>query len=106
MAAAPKSRAPYWFTLPDWTGRSAEPAPKIAFPPDRSEIEVDESDDSRVVVKAEGGALPLTWLFDGEPLASDPARRDAELPSGRRGFFRLSVIDAQGRTDRVTIRLK
>ena len=57
-------------------------------------------------VKAEGGALPLTWLLDGEPIASDPARREAELPAGRRGFFRLSVIDAKGRTDRVTIRLK
>ena len=86
--------------------RSAEPAPKIAFPPDRSEIEVEDGDDGPVVVKAEGGALPLTWLLDGEPLASDPARREAEVPSGRRGFFRLTVIDAKGRTDRATIRLK
>jgi penicillin-binding protein 1C len=59
-----------------------------------------------VQVTAEGGALPLTWLLDGEPIASDPARREAELLSGRRGFFRLSVIDAKGRTDRVTVRLK
>jgi hypothetical protein len=29
-----------------------------------------------------------------------------ELPAGRRGFFRLTVIDARGRTDRVTIRLR
>jgi penicillin-binding protein 1C len=82
-----------------------EPAPRIAFPPDRADIEVDE-EDGAVLVKAEGGVLPLTWLLDGEPLASDPARREAELPSGRRGFFRLSVIDAKGRTDRVAIRLK
>jgi penicillin-binding protein 1C len=86
--------------------RSVEPAPRIAFPPDRAEIEVDEGEDSTVLVKAEGGALPLTWLLDGEPIASDPARREAELPAGRRGFFRLSVIDAKGRTDRVAIRLK
>jgi penicillin-binding protein 1C len=83
----------------------AVPAPKIAFPPDRAEIEVDE-DDGTVQVSAEGGALPLTWLLDGEPIASDPTRREAELPAGRRGFFRLSVIDARGRTDRVTVRLK
>jgi penicillin-binding protein 1C len=82
-----------------------EPSPRIAFPPDRAEIEVDE-DDGTVQVTAEGGALPLTWLLDGEPIASDPARREAELPAGRRGFFRLSVIDAKGRTDRVAIRLK
>jgi penicillin-binding protein 1C len=86
-------------------GPGAEPAPRIAFPPDRAEIEADEEDGS-VQVTAEGGALPLTWLLDGMPIASDPARREAELPAGRRGFFRLSVIDAKGRTDRVTVRLK
>ena len=86
-------------------GTYLEPAVKIAFPPDRSEIEVEDGDGS-VIVKAEGGALPLTWLVDGEPIASDPARREAELPAASRGFFKLSVIDASGRADRVTIRLK
>jgi penicillin-binding protein 1C len=86
--------------------RSLEPAPKIAFPPDRAEIEAEEGAESSVVMKAEGGVLPLTWLLDGAPLASDPASREAELPAGRRGFFRLSVIDAKGRTDRVTIRVR
>jgi penicillin-binding protein 1C len=86
--------------------RVAEPAPRIAFPPDRTEIEVDEDDGGSVLVKAEGGALPLTWLLDGAPIASDPTRREAEVPRGRRGFFHLSVIDAKGRTDRVTARLK
>jgi penicillin-binding protein 1C len=85
--------------------RVSEPAPRIAFPPDRAEIEVDDDGDP-VLVTAEGGALPLTWLLEGEPIASDPARREAAIPAGRRGFFRLSVIDAKGRTDRVTIRLK
>ena len=59
-----------------------------------------------MTAKAEGGALPLTWLVDGQPIASDPARREAELPAGGRGFFRLSVIDARGPTHRVTVRLK
>jgi penicillin-binding protein 1C len=87
-------------------GVYAEPAVKIAFPPDRAEIEVDDAEGGGVTVKAEGGAMPLTWLVDGQPIASDPSRREAELPAGGRGFFRLSVIDARGRTDRVTIRLK
>jgi penicillin-binding protein 1C len=86
-------------------GGYLEPAVKIAFPPDRSEIEVDEGADG-VVVKAEGGALPLTWLLDGEPIASDPQRREVTLPAEGRGFFKLSVIDARGRADRVTVRLK
>jgi penicillin-binding protein 1C len=86
---------------------AAEPPVRIAYPPDRAEIEATGDDeDAAVVAKAEGGALPLIWLLDGAPLASDPARREVELPPGRRGFFRLSVIDATGRTDRVTVRVK
>ena len=87
-------------------GGYLEPAVKIAFPPDRSEIEVEDGEASGVTVKAEGGALPLTWLLDGEPIASDPQRREVQLPVEGRGFFKLSVIDARGRADRVTIRLK
>ena len=88
------------------SGGYLEPAVKIAFPPDRSEIEVEDGESASVTVKAEGGALPLTWLLDGEPIASDPQRREVQLPAEGRGFFRLSVIDARGRADRVTIRLK
>jgi penicillin-binding protein 1C len=84
----------------------AEPVPRIAFPPDRAEIEVEEADDAAVVVRAEGGALPLTWLVDGVPIESDAGRREAELPATARGFLKLSVIDAKGRADRVTVRLK
>ncbi|HEX5999766.1 MAG TPA: penicillin-binding protein 1C, partial [Hyphomicrobiaceae bacterium] len=75
---------------------------------DRAEIEVDagDGDDGGVIVKAEGGVLPLTWLLNGEPIVSEAGQREVELPAGRRGFFRLSVIDAKGRTDRVAIRLK
>ena len=88
------------------SGGYLQPAVKIAFPPDRSEIEVEDGEAAGVVVKAEGGELPLTWLVDGEPIASDPQRREIELPAGGRGFFRLSVIDARGRADRVTFRVK
>ncbi len=87
-------------------GRYLEPAVQIAFPPDRAELDVEDNDGGPVIVKAEGGALPLTWLIDGVPIDSDPARREAELPSSDRGFHKLSVIDAKGRADRVTIRLK
>jgi penicillin-binding protein 1C len=88
------------------SGRFLEPVVQIAFPPDRAEIEVDDGEAGSVVVKAEGGALPLTWLVDGVPIESDPGRREAELPAAGLGFHKLSVIDAKGRADRVTIRLK
>jgi penicillin-binding protein 1C len=93
-------------TIPSGNGTYLEPAVQIAFPPDRSEIEAEEDDLAGVVIKAEGGALPLTWLMDGVPIQSDPMRREAELPTATPGFHKLSVIDAHGRADRVTIRFK
>ncbi len=78
----------------------------IAFPPDKSEIEANPSDGEAIIVKAEGGMLPLTWLVDGLPISSDPTRRETTLEGTGRGFIKLSVIDANGRTDRVTVRLK
>jgi penicillin-binding protein 1C len=88
------------------SGPFLDPAPMIAFPPDRSEIEVDAGEGETVVIKAEGGALPLTWLVDGEPLASEPQRRDANWQPSGRGFAKLSVIDAKGKVDRVTVRVR
>jgi penicillin-binding protein 1C len=84
----------------------ADPPVRIAFPPDRAEVEIDEAESPTVVVKAEGGTLPLTWLVDGRPLQSNSNRREVQLPAATRGFVRVSVIDARGRADRVTFRLK
>ena len=88
-------------------GPYLDPPVHISFPPDRAEIEQDgDSNQTAIVLKANGGALPLTWLVDGEPLSVDPMRREiAWEPSGR-GFAKISVIDAKGRTDRVEVRVK
>jgi penicillin-binding protein 1C len=82
------------------------PAVAIAFPPDKAELEAQPSDGEPIVVRAEGGTLPLTWLIDGAPVPSDPNSREAVLPPPSRGFVKLSVVDGDGRTDRVTVRLK
>jgi len=84
----------------------AEPLVRIAFPPDRAELEHDDGDEAAVILKAEGGALPLTWLADGAPISSDPQRREVEWRPDGRGFTRITVIDAKGKSDRVDIRLK
>ena len=82
-----------------------EPPVLISFPPDRSELEVDAADDV-VQLKAEGGVLPLTWMVDGAPIASEGHRRDVTWQPDGRGFVRLTVTDAKGRVDRVTVRLR
>jgi penicillin-binding protein 1C len=89
------------------TGPFLDKPPLIAFPPDRSELDLSEREpDDPVMLKAEGGVLPLTWLVDGAPVTVDgDAREIAWSPPGR-GFVRLQVIDANGRADRVTVRLR
>lgn len=87
-------------------GPFLEPPVLISFPPDRSELDVAEREAEPLVLKAEGGALPLTWLVDGNPVSTDPFRREAIWQPDGRGFARLTVIDARGRADRVTVRLR
>ena len=75
----------------------------IAFPPDRAELDRQEQDGDPLVLKAEGGALPLTWLVDGAPIQSDPHKREVPWTPAGHGFVKFSVIDAKGRVDRVTV---
>jgi penicillin-binding protein 1C len=83
---------------------------RIAFPPPDSEVEIaaneGETESLPVALKAEGGTLPLTWLVNGAPLASSPHRRDAFLKPPGPGFVQVTVIDAEGHSDRTQIRLR
>ncbi|MGL4397699.1 MAG: penicillin-binding protein 1C, partial [Hyphomicrobium sp.] len=80
----------------------------ISFPPDRAEIDIaaGSADAEPLILKAEGGALPLTWLVDDAPIASDPHQRDVMWQPSGPGFSKVTVIDAKGVTDRVTVRLR
>lgn len=79
----------------------------IAFPPDRSEVEViGGATPDPLPLKAEGGALPLTWLVDGRPIPSQAHRRDAFWQPSGPGFAKVQVIDADGHVDRITVRLR
>lgn len=75
----------------------------IAFPHDRSEVAVERQ--GAMLLKAEGGVLPMTWLVDGAPVGiSRDRRRMLWRPTGR-GFAKVAVVDAEGRVDRVTVRV-
>ena len=86
-----------------------EQALHIAFPPLNSDVEIGTTEGQAsmlpVALKAEGGTLPLTWLVDGVPLASSPHRRDAFLRPPGPGFVQITVVDAEGHSDRTQIRL-
>lgn len=86
---------------------SARAPVRIAFPPQGAVLDIAGADGQRELsVKALGGTAPLTWLIDGTPVAQGVIRRDATLPAGGAGFARLSVIDASGASDSVTVRLQ
>ena len=91
-------------------GPSQDAALRIAYPPPNAEVELASAgglaERLPVALKAEGGTLPLTWLVDGVPLPSSPHRRDAFLKPPGPGFVQITVVDAEGRSDRTLIRLR
>ena len=59
-----------------------------------------------LTLSASGGRRPLSWLVDGRRIAASPLRRDAVwLPEGR-GFVRITVLDADGRSDSATVEVR
>ncbi|MFG1393733.1 penicillin-binding protein 1C [Xanthobacter agilis] len=85
-------------------------AMQVVYPPDGARVTRDGGDAaggaSAFAVKVEGGMLPLTLLVDGRPAAhADDARVLFWNPAGR-GFTRITVIDATGRADSVTVRVE
>ncbi len=77
-------------------------AVRLSFPPDGARL----ADTGGVVpVKLRGGTAPYTVLENGRPVATGQRQREFEIPSPGTGFTTLVVIDADGRTDRATIRV-
>jgi penicillin-binding protein 1C len=90
--------------LPQVAGVASGEAPlAIAFPPDGARLDV-EGDS--VGLKVNGGTPPFTWLVDGVPVASGEFRRDAFWDVPGKGFARLSVIDAKGKTASARVRVE
>ena len=78
-------------------------APAIGFPPDGAEVELLPEG---LMVRVEGGSAPFTWLANGSPVATANDSRETVLASLGKGFITLSVIDAEGRSARTSIRLR
>jgi penicillin-binding protein 1C len=87
--------------LPREAGFARADAPRLLFPPPDAVL----AGGGRVVLRAMGGRRPLTFLVDGAPLASDPARREATWTPVAAGFYRVTVLDADGGVARATVRV-
>ena len=82
------------------------PAPtdglRLLFPPPRATL----PEAGRVVLRAAGGQRPLTFLVDGAPLTTDPARREVGWVPPGPGFYRITVLDADGASARTELRVR
>ena len=84
----------------------AEP-PRIMFPPDGARLELagGRAPDP-VALKIAGGRAPLTVMVNGVPLSAPSGRRTLFFQPDGPGFVRLTVMDARGAADSVTVRLQ
>lgn len=86
-----------------------ETAVKISFPPNKVELDLEEGHQdgaTPIILKAQGGNLPLTWLADGAPIKSRAGRRTTFWQPSGTGFHKITVIDAAGKVDRISIRIR
>ena len=87
-------------------GATSEP-PRIMFPPDGARIELAKgAAPDAVALKISGGAAPLTVMVNGVPLPPQGNRRTVFFEPDGPGFVRLTVMDARGATDSVSVRLQ
>ncbi|QPM91256.1 penicillin-binding protein 1C [Pseudooceanicola algae] len=77
-------------------------APELAFPPDGALVELTQG---ALPVRVRRGTPPFTWLVNGAPVSTAQRRPEALLPGMEPGFADVTVIDAEGRSARASIRL-
>jgi penicillin-binding protein 1C len=72
--------------------------PQIAFPADRATVDLGAGDGplEPLLLRANGGRLPLLWLVNGVPVASSPFKRQAFYQPDGAGATRITVIDSAG----------
>lgn len=81
--------------------------PRIMFPPDGARLEmVAGGSFDPVALKITGGRAPLTVMVNGVPLATQNSRGTMFFQPDGPGFVRLTVMDARGAADSVTVRLQ
>ncbi|MGH6871126.1 MAG: penicillin-binding protein 1C [Rhizomicrobium sp.] len=86
----------------------AIPPPTISFPPNGATVPLPDAKarDKTIMLKADGGEAPLTWLVNGKPLGRfDRFVPALYYPTGE-GFARITVVDNRGRSDSAEVRFK
>ena len=93
------------FRHPDDDMVARDAAPEIAFPGDGVDVDLGlgSGGNSPLMVKVRNGVPPFTFFANGAPFGRPNfARQDSWDPDGP-GYVTLSVVDAAGRGDSVTV---
>jgi penicillin-binding protein 1C len=93
------------FRHPDEQIVARDSDPEIAFPLDGAAVDlgIAAGDPGPLVIKIRNGEPPFTFFANGVPIGRPPfARSETWQPDGA-GFVTLSVVDATGRSDRITV---
>jgi len=80
--------------------------PRIMFPPNGARLELAGHRPEGLPLKIAGGRAPLTVMVNGVPLKGRETRRTVFFHPDGPGFVRLTVMDARGAADTVTVRLQ
>jgi penicillin-binding protein 1C len=75
---------------------------RLLFPPPGAVL----SADGPVTIRVMGGRRPLTFLIDGAPLTVDRVRRDIAWQPMGPGFYRLTVLDADGAAVQAAVQVR
>jgi penicillin-binding protein 1C len=85
--------------------RDAVPALQLIFPPEGARLDPAGAA-AGIPVKLRGGRPPYTLLRDGAVVATGLRRPAFSAPVAGLGFTTLTVIDAEGRSGRVSVELR
>jgi len=87
------------------TTKGATPPPVIVYPPQgaRVDLESGEGGLKPLVLKLEGGKAPFHWVANGRLVPGFARRRQSAWSPDSPGFSTLTVIDALGRSARVSL---
>ncbi len=107
FAATGKLPPPLQRFNPDGGPSAAFEPPRIMFPPDGARLELAKGGAAEpVALKIAGGAAPLTFMVNGVPLKAQGGHRTVFFEPDGPGFVRLTVMDARGASDSVSVRLQ
>jgi penicillin-binding protein 1C len=85
-------------------GGNADTGPQIIFPPDGARVEADGTGPAARGLALSARGQGLHWYVGGQPLATDPLGLAVWKPAAP-GFYRLEVIDTEGRKAQARVRI-